>query len=323
MKKLTGLKLTALSVAMVGLIQLPILAAGYDDAVLYNGGAWVAQTTTDINGVITLADQVNGTNATANFGSTQVGLMGDVNGDGYDDTVLYNAGAWITQTTTDIGGVITLADQVNGTNVTANFGSTQTGLMGDINGDGYDDTVLYSGGAWIAQTTTDIGGVITLADQVNGTNATTNFGSIHTPLMGDINGDGYDDTVLYNAGAWIAQTTTDIGGVITLADQVNGTNFTANFGSTHTPLLGDINADGYDDLVLYSGGTWISYTTTNIGGVITMADQTNGTFYTANFGSTQTPLLGNINGAPIPEPASVVMFGLGAFVALTRRSKTA
>ena len=140
---------------------------------------------------------------------------GDVNGDGYHDVIVgtYNQGAEAVDgaALVFLGGASGVAD-ANPATAAARIESNQAGAAlgwsvagaGDVNGDGYDDVIVGApvydngrGGAF-----TFLGSVSGIADG-NPTTAAVSledegYGSLGQSVAGagDVNGDGYDDTIV-------------------------------------------------------------------------------------------------------------------------------
>ena len=170
-----------------------------------------------------------------------VSSAGDVNGDGYDDLIIGAFGA---------------------------FGANS-------NGDSAGETYIVYGGANAPGT----GGVLDLSD-LDGTNGFTLTGidagdksGYSVSSAGDVNGDGYDDLII---GARFADPNGDssgetyvvyggasapgAGGVLDLSD-LDGTNGFILTGidagdnsGTSVSSAGDVNGDGYDDLIIGASG---------------------------------------------------------------------
>ncbi len=181
-------------------------------------------------------------------------LVGDVDGNGFDDLVFVDASSpanyvWAAAHTGDDG---------NGNGVLAGAGSSSIGAWGgppgavflaDTNGDGAEDCIVALPGAasvvvWQALHSgpTGIygGGTSTLAE----------WGFWGDKLfVGDFDGDGIDDIGAYQASG-------DVGIRFgTPAGLSNSSGFVVgNFASadTHTPLVGDFDGDGRDDVAFYS-----------------------------------------------------------------------
>ena len=266
--------------------------AWYDDgrAFIYYGGpaglthepVWTAPPETQGSAVF---------GASARFG-TAVGAAGDVNGDGYGDVIVtangydgeaINEGAAFVYYGGPDGPADTPAWMVHPTNQPyANFGRSAASA-GDVNGDGYGDVIIgapwldhpgstaddhiYDGAAFVYYGGPDgLGGepawrTTTLFDNAE-------FGIAVAPA-GDVNGDGFSDVIVgaykYIAEAWReGAACVYLGGATGLnadvpdvclhpTDQKN-----AKFGLSVT-YAGDINGDGYSDVVVgapgYTGGT--------------------------------------------------------------------
>jgi hypothetical protein len=170
----------------------------------------------------------------------------------------------------------------------ANFGWGSTvGTMADFDGDGLDDKVLY-------QSADDGSGnfgwqtIVAYTDTVNGFLNTNNDiigiadwswlnvgGTADVPIYGDVDGDGIADNGITADGATVGGSAGALtwgafrsAGVPGLASGVNFTNYNA-FGiyGQDTPLMGDINGDGFDDRILFRNdfNTYVDYSDPNTG----------------------------------------------------------
>jgi len=205
---------------------------GYDDIIGGNPGS-------DINGPCSgqvllfygspgidgVADiTMSGEQANDNFGR-YVMSAGDVNGDGFQDVLISGLQNYLYY-----GGPAydTIADVV--------FDGSTPSPIGDVNNDGYDDVILlskiYFGGAPMDTT----------ADLELGSSGKS---------AGDVNNDGFDDVMCRSAGdilIYFGGASMDNTIDVTITGQSAD-----NFGTSHSSA-GDVNNDGYDDVIIGAYG---------------------------------------------------------------------
>lgn len=203
---------------------------------------------------------------------------GDVNGDGYADLVVHDQRYLLSLVELYLGGASGIAPtpsavlQASDKSFVATFGAQAFGA-GDVNGDGYDDVVVYAPRAGNAATTAPAFEILLFTGGAKGLAAAPAV-TITPPLdvtvdeqatlapAGDVNGDGFDDLVVTVIGAPAAPSAAQP--VLVYAGSPAGllaqpierllnpglTPLTGVGYGRWLAALGDVNGDGVDDLLV-------------------------------------------------------------------------
>lgn len=217
--------------------------------------------------------------AAASFGAS-VASAGDVDGDGHDDLIVgaphhdgaqANVGSAFLFSGSSTGLSASPTWQVDGTQPGARFGF-EVASAGDVNGDGYDDVLvsalLHDDAS--APGVTDEGLVELYLGSSTGLATTPawtfaggqDFAWLGRSVasVGDLNGDGYSDVAL-SAPRYQSSAST-LGRVFVFHGSATGLPATPNtvldgdayaYLGTQVASAGDVNADGFDDLVVGAG----------------------------------------------------------------------
>ncbi len=223
---------------------------------------------------------LNGSNGFKVNGSNTVRNAGDMNGDGYDD--LASGSSVIFGKNTPFSATID-PSILNGKNgfsikfdIPYSYGNGPGSAIGDFNGDGFDDLILsfdtdsnvsasifFGKGTGFKSIESLNDGGVNVLGLVN----SNYIAPIAARNAGDINGDGMDDIILSSTAGYGPHLSTVIFGQSSFAsDNIrigsNGTKgvilqatddeFTSDGFGSLARGTGDINGDGYDDLIVGS-----------------------------------------------------------------------
>ncbi|MBK9647452.1 MAG: FG-GAP repeat protein [Deltaproteobacteria bacterium] len=248
---------------------------GYPDLLLsmpkaLNQTGWVYLFEGASGGISSDASQrLEGLSSNSQFGAS-LAVLGDVNGDGYNDAAI---GASYSNVSGNVyihlggsGGLSTSADNVLSAPDSASIFGAEVASAGDVNGDGYYDLIVgapyynsYTGRAYV-YLGSSAGMSSSPATTLTGASTSNYFGRALAGV-GDVNGDGYDDVAVsaYGYSSSLGQVTIYHGAATgpssTASTTLTGTSTSGRLGYS-VAGAGDVNADGYDDVVI--GAPWVS-----------------------------------------------------------------
>ena len=257
--------------------------------------------------------------AAEDFSGTTVSSAGDINGDGYDELIIgaYGAdpnGDFSGSSYVVFGSGNAFASTVNLSTLNGTTGFRLDGeavldesgysvsSAGDVNGDGYDDLIIganhadpngsASGSSYVV-----FGKASAFASTVNlstldGTNgfrldgeAASDISGYPVSSAGDINGDGYDDLIIgspyadingsYSGSSYVVfGSGSDFAATVNLSTLDGTTGFrldgeaAGDTSGKSVSSAGDINGDGYDDLIIGAFGADINGTDSGLSYVV-------------------------------------------------------
>ncbi|MBL8008778.1 MAG: FG-GAP repeat protein, partial [Ignavibacteria bacterium] len=253
-------------------------------AYIYFGGASMNNTAD-----VTFTGELPGND----FG-TSVSAAGDVNGDGYSDVIvsadLYSSNTGKAYIYFGGASMNNSADVTMTGNATSDTFGKSVSAAGDVNGDGFSDVIIgatgYSsntGRAYIfmGAASMDNNADVLLTGEASG----NNFG-VSVSSAGDVNGDGYSDVICgaYGFNSNTGKAYVYYGGAImnSTADVSMTGESVFNFFGNSVSTAGDVNGDGFSDVIIsefgynsFSGKAFIFFGGTSMNNIpdITMNEE--------------------------------------------------
>ncbi len=245
---------------------------GYDDVIV---GAYGARTSdgeayvyAGSSSGLSSTPETTLTGASAGFLGLSVSGAGDVNGDGYDDVIVGEHGVSSLTGKARVyhgssSGVSTTATTVLSGLTTRSWFGWSVSDAGDVNGDGYDDVIVgaYNYDSGVGQAYVFSGsssGVSSTASTTLSASSSAYFGW-SVSGAGDVDSDGYDDVIVgsYGDASFVGAAYVYHGsssGLSSAASTTLSGETTSNDFGRSVSGAGDIDGDGYDDVIVGADG---------------------------------------------------------------------
>lgn len=234
-------------------IVSPWQSTNYDDAILSTTGIgdkigrwFTGQFRHDVND-----DQIEDSWRDTAYGygaTTDVPVIGDWDGDGFDEVGVYRNASWYLD-----GNANSWWDGTSGGDIFFNFGTSgDIPIVGNWNNDpslpAGDEIGIYRNGAWYLDYNHNFQWDGPTTDRLYYYGNTSG----DVPVIGDWNGDSIDDFGVFRSGYWYL----DLDGDHVLESVIDG-DAVASFGTAgDIPIVGDWNRDGYSNLGVVRSTSW-------------------------------------------------------------------
>ena len=236
-----------------GFDDVAVSAYYYDNGSTNEGKAWVFEgSSSGLGTTHTWTAEAN--SSSGYFGKAMVGV-GDADADGDDElAVIKSSGTVVVYngSSTSLG----TSSSYSSATVGPSSASSVLGAAGDVDGDGYDDLLVadpsYSSSKGIATILFGSTSGIALNNAWTQRLSQTSYGNYDAVPVGDLDGDGYSDVAVgYRATSSTYYVSIYKGSASGTSSSASWalTSSTSSFGN-NVAGGGDVNGDGYDDLVV-------------------------------------------------------------------------
>lgn len=246
----------------------------------------------------------------------RVELNGDFNGDGFNDAVVADARGGLRQVSVVFGGDTfnstfdtDALDGSEGFRVNATADNLLFGeFVGDFNGDGFDDLIIHENNFDNGDTTRGASVIVFGGQDIGATNTIAGLDDVGVGVriksgstsvehlavgVGDVNGDGFDDTFIndrdssLNGGAIIFGGNLAGGEVIDIgaldgSDGFHIAGYSSELLGESISAAGDFNGDGIDDFIIgaftaeaggvTTGGAYVVFGRSGFGALLNVTD---------------------------------------------------
>jgi hypothetical protein len=238
---------------------------GRDDLLIHNvNGIQIFRSDgTQLDHVFSAVDRVPGS---WQFRSGDRFLIGDFNGDGKDEVVVYNSVDW----SKEYLGLL-VNDGSDGLELVARYDDSMPGwqfqmndrfYLADFDGNGSTDLIVFNGSDWAIPylgMLRSSGSGFSVVQRYDNSMPGWSMRPGDRHYIGDFNGDGRDDVWVFNGGDWAFPYLGMLrsnGADLSMSRRYDGTmpGWDMRAGDRH--YVGDFNSDGRSDLYVFNGDDW-------------------------------------------------------------------